>query len=172
MATDQNGELLMNDEGSAALDENEQKSSALGFLSNTDVLRQITLILGLAICLAIAVFILLWGKEPDMRPLGTAMIGTRSEFKQQVDAVRRQSRFVEFQISKLEQEKQPRLDELKADLYKLRRSFPKSEELAALQQKIDRLTELYDEKISAERGNLMALKSKVVSLERQYAQNN
>lgn len=71
MANDQNGELLINDEGSAALDENEQKSSALGFLSNTDVLRQITLILGLAICLAIAVFILLWGKEPDMRPLGT-----------------------------------------------------------------------------------------------------
>nr|WP_269469338.1 flagellar basal-body MS-ring/collar protein FliF [Aeromonas enteropelogenes] len=61
----------MSDEGTAALDENEKKSSALGFLSNTDVLRQITLILGLAICLAIAVFILLWGKEPDMRPLGT-----------------------------------------------------------------------------------------------------
>ncbi|MBS2780285.1 flagellar basal-body MS-ring/collar protein FliF [Aeromonas salmonicida] len=71
MATDQNGELLINEESSTALDENEQKSSALGFLSNTDVLRQITLILGLAICLAIAVFILLWGKEPDMRPLGT-----------------------------------------------------------------------------------------------------
>ena len=71
MATDQNGDLLINDEGTAALDENEQKSSALGFLSNTDVLRQITLILGLAICLAIAVFILLWGKEPDVRPLGT-----------------------------------------------------------------------------------------------------
>jgi flagellar M-ring protein FliF len=71
VANDQNGDLLMNDEGTAALDENEQKSSALGFLSNTDVLRQITLILGLAICLAIAVFILLWGKEPDMRPLGT-----------------------------------------------------------------------------------------------------
>ncbi|CAJ1871380.1 Flagellar M-ring protein [Aeromonas salmonicida] len=71
MATDQNGELLINEESSAALDENEQKSSALGFLSNTDVLRQITLILGLAICLAIAVFIQLWGKEPDMRPLGT-----------------------------------------------------------------------------------------------------
>ena len=61
----------MNNEGAAALDEHEQKSSALGFLSNTDVLRQITLILGLTICLAIAVFILLWGKEPEMRPLGT-----------------------------------------------------------------------------------------------------
>ncbi|MFM5310141.1 flagellar basal-body MS-ring/collar protein FliF [Aeromonas caviae] len=71
MATDQNGDLLINNEGTAALDEHEQKSSALGFLSNTDVLRQITLILGLTICLAIAVFILLWGKEPEMRPLGT-----------------------------------------------------------------------------------------------------
>ena len=71
MANDPNGDLLMNNEGAAALDENEQKSSALGFLSNTDVLRQITLILGLTICLAIAVFILLWGKEPEMRPLGT-----------------------------------------------------------------------------------------------------
>ena len=111
-------------------------------------------------------------EQVDMRPLGTAMIGTRSEYKQQVDAVKRQSRFVEFQISKLEQEKQQRLDELKTDLYKLRRSFPKSEELAALQQKIDRMTELYDEKISAERNNLLALKSKVVSLERQYAQAN
>ncbi|MFQ2627111.1 flagellar basal-body MS-ring/collar protein FliF [Aeromonas caviae] len=71
MATEQNGDLLINNEGAAALDEHEQKSSALGFLSNTDVLRQITLILGLTICLAIAVFILLWGKEPEMRPLGT-----------------------------------------------------------------------------------------------------
>lgn len=71
MASEQNGDLLLQD-GGAAIDENEQKSSALGsILSNSDILRQITLILALAICLAIAVFILLWGKEPDMRPLGT-----------------------------------------------------------------------------------------------------
>ncbi|MDO2947282.1 flagellar basal-body MS-ring/collar protein FliF [Aeromonas simiae] len=71
MATEQNGDLLLQD-GAATLDEHEQKSSAFGsILSNSDILRQITLILGLAICLAIAVFILLWGKEPDMRPLGT-----------------------------------------------------------------------------------------------------
>ena len=46
------------------------KSSPISFLGNVDILRQLTLILGLAICLAIAVFILLWGKEPEMRPLG------------------------------------------------------------------------------------------------------
>lgn len=46
------------------------KPSPLAFMGNVDILRQVTLILGLAICLAIAVFILLWGKEPEMRPLG------------------------------------------------------------------------------------------------------
>lgn len=107
----------------------------------------------------------------DMRPIGTALSGTRSEFKQQVDAVKRQGRFVEYQISQLEQEKQQKLEELKSELYKLRRSFPKAEELSALQQKIDRLEQQYDEKISTERASLASLKSKAVSLERQYAQN-
>lgn len=55
----------------AQLDENEQKSSALGFFSNSDVLRQIILILALTISLTLVVFILLWGKDPEMRPLGT-----------------------------------------------------------------------------------------------------
>ena len=110
-------------------------------------------------------------EQVDMRPLGTALSGTRSEYKQQVDALKRQGRFVEFQISTLEQEKQQKLDELKAELYKLRRSFPKAEELMALQQKMDRLEQLYDEKISAERSSLASLKSKAVNLERQYAQN-
>ncbi|MBL1416803.1 MAG: flagellar M-ring protein FliF [Moritella sp.] len=55
----------------AQLDENEQKSSAFGFFTNADILRQIILILALAISLTLVVFILLWGKEPEMRPLGT-----------------------------------------------------------------------------------------------------
>ncbi len=56
--------LLDKDSGSAS------KASSFKFLSNMDILRQITLILGLLICIAIAVFILMWGNEPDMRPLG------------------------------------------------------------------------------------------------------
>ncbi len=46
------------------------KATSMKFLSNMDILRQITLILGLLICIALAVFILMWGNEPDMRPLG------------------------------------------------------------------------------------------------------
>lgn len=110
-------------------------------------------------------------EQVDMRPVGTALSGTRGEYLQQVDALKRQGRFAEFQISKLEHDKEQQVDELKAELYKLRRSFPRSEELAALTQKIERVEQLYDEKIQAERANLMSLRAKTGSLERQYAQN-
>ncbi|SFC23674.1 flagellar basal-body MS-ring/collar protein FliF [Pseudoalteromonas denitrificans] len=48
----------------------EQKSGFLSALSGVDVLRQATLIIALTICLAIAVFIIIWARQPDMRPLG------------------------------------------------------------------------------------------------------
>ncbi|NTS76395.1 flagellar M-ring protein FliF [Catenovulum sp. SM1970] len=48
----------------------EQKSGFLGALGNVDILRQVTLILALTICLAIALFIILWAQEPSFRPLG------------------------------------------------------------------------------------------------------
>lgn len=72
--TASNTAIVTNDDISndlAQLDENEQKSSAFSFFSNTDILRQIILILALAISLTLVVFIILWGKEPEMRPLGT-----------------------------------------------------------------------------------------------------
>ncbi|MDP4982532.1 flagellar basal-body MS-ring/collar protein FliF [Pseudoalteromonas tunicata] len=51
--------------------EQEQKSGFLGALGGVDVLRQVTLIIALTICVAIAVFIIIWARQPDMRPLGT-----------------------------------------------------------------------------------------------------
>lgn len=107
----------------------------------------------------------------DMRPIGTAMLGTRGEFKQQVDALKRQSRFVEYQLISLEQQKQQDVEALKSELYKLRRNFPKAEELVVLQQKIARTEQLYNEKIAAEKALLTSLQLNVSRLERQYAQN-
>lgn len=48
----------------------EQRSGFLGSLGGVDVLRQATLVLALAICFIIAIFIVLWAMEPDYRPLG------------------------------------------------------------------------------------------------------
>jgi flagellar M-ring protein FliF len=47
----------------------EQKSGFMDSIGGTDIVRQITLIIALVICVAIAVFILIWANEPDYRPL-------------------------------------------------------------------------------------------------------
>ena len=47
----------------------EQKSGFMDSIGSTDIVRQITLIIALVICVAIAVFILIWANAPDYRPL-------------------------------------------------------------------------------------------------------
>ncbi|MBV7314792.1 flagellar M-ring protein FliF [Shewanella sp. NIFS-20-20] len=42
----------------------------LSGVGSSDLLRQITMILALAICLAVAVFVMIWAQEPEYRPLG------------------------------------------------------------------------------------------------------
>jgi len=47
------------------------KGAIASFFSNGDVLRQISMMIGLLIVLAIVVIIWSWGKEADYRPLGS-----------------------------------------------------------------------------------------------------
>ncbi len=48
----------------------ENKSGLMSNIGSTDFLRQITMILALAVCLALAVFVMMWAQEPEYRPLG------------------------------------------------------------------------------------------------------
>ncbi|WP_019614534.1 flagellar basal-body MS-ring/collar protein FliF [Psychromonas ossibalaenae] len=79
---DNNQDMLMSNssfEGDETLAPPE-KGALASFFSNVDVLRQISMIIGLLIVLAIVVIIWSWGKEADYRPLGTyqtdELIGT------------------------------------------------------------------------------------------------
>ena len=65
-------ELAMSDLGTDLYPDEpvaEQKSGFMDSIGGTDLMRQITLIIALVICVAIAVFILIWAQEPDYRPL-------------------------------------------------------------------------------------------------------
>lgn len=67
-------ELAMSDMGTDVYSDDsgaEQKSGFMDSIGSTDMVRQITLIIALVICVAIAVFILIWAQEPDYRPLAT-----------------------------------------------------------------------------------------------------
>jgi len=65
-------ELAMSDMGTDMFPEDagaEQKSGFMDSIGSAEMVRQITLIIALVICVAIAVFILIWAQEPDYRPL-------------------------------------------------------------------------------------------------------
>lgn len=47
----------------------EQKSGFMDALSGGDMMRQITLVVALVICVAIAILIFIWAQEPEYRPL-------------------------------------------------------------------------------------------------------
>jgi len=65
VATD-SGEMIASDSGDNNPIE-EQKSGFSAKLGNVDMLRQITLVVALSICLAIAVFVIILANEPDYR---------------------------------------------------------------------------------------------------------
>ncbi|CAM2967934.1 flagellar basal-body MS-ring/collar protein FliF [Shewanella amazonensis] len=61
--------IVSTDSGMSGVQQ-ENKSGVLGNLGSADMLRQVTMILALAICLALAVFVMMWAQEPEYRPLG------------------------------------------------------------------------------------------------------
>jgi flagellar M-ring protein FliF len=64
--------LSSDDFGGNTPAQQEQKSGFLGSMGGgMDMVRQISLIVALTICIALAVLIILWAREPDMRPLGS-----------------------------------------------------------------------------------------------------
>ena len=69
MAENQSTELALSNNEFGA-EQQEQKPGFVGSLGGMDLVRQITLIVALAICLAIAVLIVMWARTPEMRPLG------------------------------------------------------------------------------------------------------
>lgn len=71
MADNESTELALSGDDFNSSDQQEQKSGFLGSLGGTDTLRQVTMVIALTICLAIALLIIMWARQPEMRPLGT-----------------------------------------------------------------------------------------------------
>ncbi len=67
MLADDNNDLVANDSTDGVV--GEQKSGLAGAMGNVDFLRQITIVMALAICLAIAIFVIMWANQPEYRIL-------------------------------------------------------------------------------------------------------
>lgn len=60
--------MVVADDGSDSISE-EQKSGFSSALGNVDVLRQLTIIMALAICLVIAIFVIMWANQAEYRAI-------------------------------------------------------------------------------------------------------
>lgn len=61
--------LAVADQAGGTDNEPENKSGFMDTLGSADMMRQMALVVVLVICVAIAVFIMIWAQEPDYRPL-------------------------------------------------------------------------------------------------------
>ncbi|WP_334063162.1 flagellar basal-body MS-ring/collar protein FliF [Alteromonas genovensis] len=61
--------LSIPDQGNGMDSESENKSGFMDTLGSADMMRQMALVVVLVICVAIAIFILIWSQEADYRPL-------------------------------------------------------------------------------------------------------
>lgn len=73
MAEKESTELALSntDFGSSSSEQQEQKPGFISSLGGMDLVRQISLVVALTICLAIAILIIIWARQPEMRPLGS-----------------------------------------------------------------------------------------------------
>ncbi|MCT8125543.1 flagellar M-ring protein FliF [Alishewanella sp. BS5-314] len=72
MAENQSTELALSNTDFNPEPAAQPKTGIMGaFNSGGDLMRQMTLVIALTICLAIAILIILWARAPEMRPLGT-----------------------------------------------------------------------------------------------------
>ncbi len=71
MAENQSTELTLSGNDYNSGEQQEQKPGFIGSLGGIDLVRQITMIVALTICLAIAILIIMWARQPEMRPLGS-----------------------------------------------------------------------------------------------------
>lgn len=67
VSPDGDNDMIANDYDDDSSDEKQSGFSST--LGNVDVLRQLTIIMALAICLAIAVFVIMWANQPEFRIL-------------------------------------------------------------------------------------------------------
>ena len=63
VTADSSGDMIASEADGAGI--GEQKSGFAASLGNVDILRQITIVVALTICLAIAVFVIILANEPE-----------------------------------------------------------------------------------------------------------
>lgn len=89
----------------------------------------------------------------------------------QLETLRKRSRFLEYQLTQYEMQHIREVEALKNELYEARKKMQKSEVIASIKRKMERLDKDFQEKNQKQKEQLTAINQQLEVAERQYAAN-
>lgn len=102
---------------------------------------------------------------------GNVILSSNKKSDQQMESLKKKGRYLEYQLSVLEQQQKKQLTVLEDEYYEAQKKGVKSNYLAMLNQKMQKLRQEFAEQKQKQQQELTALHNQMSSLQRQYAVN-
>ncbi len=102
---------------------------------------------------------------------GNVILSSNKKSDQQMEGLKKKGRYLEYQLSVLEQQQKKQLTALEDEYYEAQKKGAKSNYLAMLNQKMQKLRQEFAEQQQKQQQELTALHHQMSTLQRQYAVN-
>lgn len=102
---------------------------------------------------------------------GNVILSSNKKSDQQMESLKKKGRYLEYQLSVLEQQQKKQLTALEDEYYEAQKKGAKSNYLAMLNQKMQKLRQEFAEQQQKQQQELTALHHQMSTLQRQYAVN-
>lgn len=102
---------------------------------------------------------------------GNIVLSSNKKTDQQMESLKKKGRYLEYQLSVTEQKQKQQLTALENEYYEAQKKGAKSNYLAMLKQKMEKLQQDFAEQKQKQQQELAVLQKQMGSLQRQYAVN-
>lgn len=100
---------------------------------------------------------------------GNIVLTTSKKSDQQIESLRKKSRYLEYQLAQLEQQQKQQLQSLENDIYLAKRRGEKSNYLAMMNQKLHKMQQEFHQVKQLRVQEIAGLQQQIGGLQRQYA---
>lgn len=100
---------------------------------------------------------------------GNIVLTTSKKSDQHIESLRKKSRYLEYQLAQLEQQQKQQLQSLENDIYLAKRRGEKSNYLAMMNQKLQKMQQEFHQTKQLRVQEIAGLQQQIGGLQRQYA---
>jgi len=100
---------------------------------------------------------------------GNVVLTTSKKPDQQMESLRKKSRYLEYQLAQLEQQQKQQLQSYEDEIYLARRRGEKSNYIAMMNQKLQKMQQDFSQTKLQREQDIVGLQQQISGLQRQYA---